>query len=102
MVSILRDSAIPQQNDPIGHAYGGKTMRDEEGRLTFREFCKAREHLIFAAGIERSGWFIKDENLSVSQVSASQRKSLPLATGDIHAFVKAPPEHLFITREAWR
>ena len=55
MVAILGDAAILEHNDAVGHAHGGKAMRNEQGHLAHGKFCEALKYFVFAASVQRCG-----------------------------------------------
>ena len=71
-------------------------MGDQHRRLALDEVGKAKEDLVFSAGVEGGGRLVEDEQLGIAHVGAGQRDFLPLAAGEVHAFGKALPEHLLV------
>ena len=59
--------------------------------LPVGEFGEPLKHLILASRIQRGGGFVKNQQLRIAQVGASQRQLLPFAAGKIDATFKPPP-----------
>ena len=97
VTSFFCNPSVFEHYDAVGHAHGGKSVRNKERHLPRGEFGKALENLELAARIERGGGFVKNQKLRVAQVGARQRNFLPLSAGKIDAGFEAPAQHLIVT-----
>src|ERR1700676_3917100 len=85
VMTLLRNPAILENQDAIGHTHGRQAVRDQQRHLAFGEFGEALEYFVLGARVERGGRLVQDEQLRVAEIGASQRQALPFATGQIHA-----------------
>src|SRR5450432_1438112 len=65
VVAIFHDVSVFENHDPIRHAHSGKAMRDEQGGLSRGEFGKALKDFKLAAGVERGGRLVQNEDLRI-------------------------------------
>ena len=79
MGAFLDQAARLQHQDPVGHAHGGESVRDEYRHLAFREFREAKEHLILGPRVERGRRLIQHQQLRIAHVGPRKRHLLPLA-----------------------
>ena len=71
-------------------------MRNKECHFPRRQLGKTAKDFELAARIERRRRLIKNQQLCVTQVGASQRNFLPFSSGKIYPLFEAPAQHLII------
>ena len=97
VTSFFCNLSVFEHYDAVGHAHGGKSVRNKERHLPRGEFGKALENFELAARIERGGGLVKNQQLRVAQIGPGQRNFLPLSAGKIDAGFEAPAQHLIVT-----
>ena len=76
MGTQFRKLSVFENRDPVGKAYVGKPMGDQDGGSVGRESLEARKDLGLRFGIERGGRFIENQQGRGPHESACQRLSL--------------------------
>src|ERR1700693_2900420 len=94
---LLLDLAVAKHDDPVRHAHGRESVRDQHGHPSRHQLRESQEYLELGSRIERGSGLVEDETLSVTDVGAGERDLLPFATGQIDALFEPPPKHLLIT-----
>src|SRR4051812_33015126 len=85
-----------KNHDAIGHTYGGEAVGDEKGHLALGQFSEPFKDFHFAACVERGCRFVKDQELRISQICASEGDLLPFSAGEVDATLEAAPQHLVV------
>src|SRR5438132_374758 len=70
MIAILGNSAVFEHDNTIRHAHGGESVRNKKSSFAGRKIGKSLEDCVFAARIQRSSGFVKDEHLRVAEIRA--------------------------------
>ena len=83
VTSLLRDAAVLQDHDAIGHAHGREAVRNQQRHLPAGQLGEALEHFVLGPGVERSRRLIENQQLRVAQIGAGQGDLLPLSAGEV-------------------
>ena len=81
MRSLLFDFAVPQHDDPIGHAHRGESVRNQYRHSTRDELGKAQKDFVLGACVECRGGLVENQDLGVANVGAGECDLLPFASG---------------------
>src|SRR6185312_12460073 len=97
MTPLLDDPAAIEDDDAIGHAHGGKPMRNQKSHFAFRQIAEPFENFVFSLCVERSGRLVQNKNLRIAEISTGERKALPLAAGQVDSAFKPAAQHLIVS-----
>ena len=96
--SGLDDLAPVEDEDAVGHAHGGKAVRDQHAAAATAEIAKALEHLELGAGVEGGRGLVEDQDLGLAHIGPAERDLLPLAAGEVDAVGEALAERLVVAQ----
>src|SRR5438445_11342237 len=97
MIAILGNSAVFEHDNTIRHAHGGESVRNKKSSFGGRKIGKSLEDFVFAARIQRSSGFVRDEDLRVAEIRARQRNFLPLTSCEVYSLFNPPPYNWLIS-----
>src|SRR5258707_5354403 len=90
------DHAIGEDENAVGHANAGKTMRDQDGRFAVTEFLETLEYFKLGASIQRRRRFVEDQHGRFAHIGAGDRDFLPFPTGKLDTVLESFADHLLI------
>src|SRR6202011_174962 len=90
------DHSVGEDEDAVGHANAGKTMRDQDGGLAVTEFLEALEYFKLGAGIQCRRWLVENQHGRFTHIGAGDRNFLPFPTGKLDTVLEAFSDHLLI------
>src|SRR6476660_4788386 len=96
MAAHLRYPPGVDHDDPVGHSNRGKSMRNQNRHLAFRQLFEALKNLIFRLRIQGCGGLVEYQNLRIAHEGARQRDSLPLTERQLMSSVKPATERCVI------
>src|SRR3546814_20599489 len=89
MVATFDDTALVDDDDLVGHAYGRESMRNDDGDAVLHQRAEVREDFGFGGGVHRCGRLIQHEDVGLTtHERAGQRDLLPLAAGQFAAIAE--------------
>src|ERR1700692_1679943 len=91
------DHSVGEDEDAVGHANAGKTMRDQDGCFAVTEFLEALEYFKLGASIQRRRRFVEDQYGRFAHIGAGDRDFLPLPPGKLDSVLEPFADHLLIT-----
>src|SRR5512140_828634 len=97
MCAGLRDCSLIEDNYPVGKGYISETMRYKDRCTSPNDLPKPAEDVILGLGIEGAGWFIEDENGSITVESPCKRYLLPFAPAELATVIKQVADHCIIS-----
>src|SRR2546421_10912130 len=93
VASLFDDATFLEHQDAVGHAHGGKTVRNEQRGSAARELAEALEDGVLCLGIERRRRLVENQDVRLfAHECACQSQLLPLTAGELDTFVKPSPE----------
>src|SRR5229473_5201553 len=90
------DHSVGEDENAVGHANAGKTMRDQDGRLAVTEFLEALEYFKLGASIQRRRRLVEDQHGRFAHIGAGDRDFLPFPTGKLNTVLEPFADHLLI------
>ena len=90
------DHAVGENENAVGHANTGKTMRDQDGRFAVTEFLEALEYFKLGACVQRRRRFVEDQHGRFAHIGAGDRDFLPFPTGKLDTVLEPFADHLLI------
>ena len=85
MGTAFYDLAVLQNEDPVGMAHGGKTMRDDERSAAGEEFLQGVLDESFRLLINRAGRFVQNQNARLCHHRPGEGQQLSFARAEIPA-----------------
>lgn len=79
MVSLLYDIAVFHEQDVVGVAYRGKSVRDNEARSSVHELFHCLADLLFRARIDAGGGFVEDQYRRIAEEYSGDSQKLLLS-----------------------
>src|SRR3546814_12351379 len=66
MVATFDDTALVDDDDLVGHAYGRESMRNDDGDAVLHQRAEVREDFGFGGGVHRCGRLIQHEDVGLN------------------------------------
>src|SRR3546814_2026484 len=66
MVATFDDTALVDDDDLVGHAYGRESMRNDDGDAVLHQRAEVREDFGFGGGVHRCGRLIQHEDVGLT------------------------------------
>ena len=82
MAPIGDDSAVVEQDDPVGQADGGQPVGDDERRAAVHERAESAVDLLLDVHVNGARGVVEDEDRRVHEEGAGDRDPLALTTGE--------------------
>ena len=67
--------AVGKHEDAVRHADAGKTVRDEDRRLTFAQLLEAAEHLVFGTRVQCRRRLVEDQHFGFAHIARDRRRA---------------------------
>src|SRR3989344_6934132 len=96
MVTLFYNSSLIKNQDAVGIADGGETVRDNDDSFILLQLLHPLEDFVLGLGVDGTGRLVQNQNRGVAVKCSGESQFLPLAAGQIDTAVKHLADRLVI------